>query len=106
MTKSYVITGGGRGVGRAIVDRLLTDGHAVVIIERAAEALTWPGDHPAAGRLVGVAGNAADEAIADRAAGAAMELGAFSGWVNNAAQFRDAALHLATAAEIMTLSAA
>jgi NAD(P)-dependent dehydrogenase (short-subunit alcohol dehydrogenase family) len=26
MTLSYVVTGGGRGIGRAIVARLLTDG--------------------------------------------------------------------------------
>jgi NAD(P)-dependent dehydrogenase (short-subunit alcohol dehydrogenase family) len=106
MTKSYVVTGGGRGVGRAVVDRLLADGHAVVVIELDAAALAWTGDHPAPQRLVGVVGSAAEASVADRAAAAAAEIGAFAGWVNNAAQFRDAVLHVAPAREVMTLIAA
>ncbi|WP_199506185.1 hypothetical protein [Geodermatophilus sp. TF02-6] len=31
--RSYVVTGGGRGVGRAVVERLLADGGSVVVIE-------------------------------------------------------------------------
>ena len=33
MSRSYVVTGGGRGVGRAIVERLLGDSNVVVAIE-------------------------------------------------------------------------
>ena len=62
MGNSYVVTGGGRGVGRAIAGRLAADGGTVVIIEM-------------------------DEAAAERAEATAP----LAGWVNNAALFRDAA---------------
>jgi hypothetical protein len=40
-----------------------------------------------------VTGSADDLATAERAADAAEDAGILSGWVNNAAIFRDAALH-------------
>ncbi len=33
MSRSYVVTGGGRGIGRALVERLLGDDDSVVAIE-------------------------------------------------------------------------
>ena len=39
MSRSYVVTGGGRGVGRAIAARLAADGGTVVIIEMDETAL-------------------------------------------------------------------
>src|SRR5215208_3522008 len=98
---SYVVTGAARGVGRAIAERLARDGH-VVLLDRDADALAW-----ADGRagIAAVAGDAADEAVAGRAAEAAERAGTLVGWVNNAAIFRDAALHDATAAEVLALIA-
>ena len=89
--RSYVVTGGGRGVGRALVERLLAGG-AVVAIELDPAALAWTEDHPAGDRVTGVAGDAADEAVTERAADLAEAAGPLAGWVNNAAAFRDAAL--------------
>jgi NAD(P)-dependent dehydrogenase (short-subunit alcohol dehydrogenase family) len=90
--RSYVVTGGGRGVGRALVGRLLADGGAVVAIELDPDALAWTGDHPAGARVMGVAGDAADEAVTERAADLAEAAAPLAGWVNNAAVFRDAAI--------------
>jgi NAD(P)-dependent dehydrogenase (short-subunit alcohol dehydrogenase family) len=102
---SYVVTGGGRGVGRAIVERLAADGGTVVVVERNDEALRWLADHPAADRLRSVLGDAADEEVAGRAADLAESAAPLAGWVNNAAVFRDAALHTAPAAEVFELIA-
>jgi len=89
MRGSYVVTGGGRGIGRAIVAHLLGDAAAaVVVVERDPLALDWV-DGP---RLRAVAGDAGDEAVAERAADLAEETGPLAGWVNNAAVFRDASL--------------
>jgi NAD(P)-dependent dehydrogenase (short-subunit alcohol dehydrogenase family) len=95
---SYVVTGGGRGVGRAIVERLAGAGDSVVVIEFDAASLDWVADHPAAGRIVPVFGDAADEAVAIRAAALA---GPLTGWVNNAAVFHDLCLDEVPAAQVV-----
>src|SRR5674476_496956 len=38
---SFVVTGGGRGVGRAIVERLISDGNSVAVLELERSALAW-----------------------------------------------------------------
>jgi NAD(P)-dependent dehydrogenase (short-subunit alcohol dehydrogenase family) len=104
MTACYVVTGGGRGIGRAVVERLLSDGPAVVVpVELDPAAVDWVRDSPDADRIVPVFGDVADEAVAARAADAAQERGHLVGWVNNAARFSDASLHSATASEVMAL---
>jgi len=98
-----VVTGGGRGVGRGITERLLVDGEAVVVLELDDAATDWCAGHPAADRLRVATGSAADPAVAERAADLADELGALTGWVNNAAVFRDAALDTSPAGEVLDL---
>ena len=98
---SYVVTGAARGIGRAIAERLATRG-PVVALDADAEALAWTED---AG-LIAIAGDAGDEAVAERAADAAEAAAPLTGWVNNAALFRDAALHDTPAADVLALIAA
>jgi NAD(P)-dependent dehydrogenase (short-subunit alcohol dehydrogenase family) len=64
MTPSYVVTGGARGIGRAIVERLARDGH-VVALDRDAAALAWT---QADERVSAVSGDAGDESVASNAA--------------------------------------
>jgi NAD(P)-dependent dehydrogenase (short-subunit alcohol dehydrogenase family) len=97
---SVVVTGGGRGVGRAIVERLLRDGARVVAIELDAGALDWLTAHPG---TIAVVGSAADEAVCEDAADWAERTAPLTGWVNNAALFRDASVHTASAREILDL---
>ncbi|GAB7051850.1 SDR family NAD(P)-dependent oxidoreductase [Catenuloplanes indicus] len=89
---SYVVTGGGRGIGRAIVERLLGDGHPVVVIERD------PVELPAG--AVAVIGDAGADEITELAAARAAPL---AGWVNNAAVFRDASLHDSPTQDVLDL---
>jgi NAD(P)-dependent dehydrogenase (short-subunit alcohol dehydrogenase family) len=102
VNRSYVVTGGGRGIGRAVVERLLAEDAAVVAIERDADALRWVDGHP---RAHSVVGDASDEAVAERAADLAESGGALAGWVNNAAIFRDASLHTDAARTVLDLVA-
>jgi len=98
---SFVVTGAGRGVGRAIAERLAAEGH-VVALDLEADALGWTRDRP---EVSAVAGDASDEVVAARAADAAEAVAPLAGWVNNAAVFRDAALHDAPAARVLELIA-
>ena len=73
---SFVVTGGGRGVGAAIAQHLRQFGHHVVVID------SEPG-------LDTVVGDAADIAIAKNALDQALAMAPLGGWVNNAAVFDD-----------------
>lgn len=98
-----MVTGGGRGVGRAVVERLLGGGGTVAVIERDAAALDWMCEHPDAGRLLPVVGDAGEEVVAERAARQLADVARLSGWVNNAAVFRDGSLHADPPAAIVAL---
>jgi NAD(P)-dependent dehydrogenase (short-subunit alcohol dehydrogenase family) len=99
----YVVTGGGQGVGRAIAERLLADGHTVAVLELDSAALDWAPSHPDAARLIPIAGDAADETVAAHAADRIEQSVSLAGWVNNAAIFRDAELHSVAAHEVLDL---
>jgi NAD(P)-dependent dehydrogenase (short-subunit alcohol dehydrogenase family) len=96
----YVVTGGGQGIGRAIVERLLRDGGRVVTVDRDAIALSWASAHPHAERLTALAGDATDEDTMEHAADLAEQHGPLAGWVNNAARFDDASLHATSPAKV------
>ncbi len=100
MDRSFVVTGGASGVGRAIAERLAEDGH-VVVLDR--DPAAWIEDRPG---LSAVTGDASDETVATRAAEAAAQVAPLTGWVNNAAVFRDADLHATPAAEVLALVSA
>jgi NAD(P)-dependent dehydrogenase (short-subunit alcohol dehydrogenase family) len=100
--RSIVVTGGGRGVGRGIVEHLVGDRDvAVVVVERDEAATGWASSHPAADRIVCVHGDASDLATAEQAADVAGSLGGLSGWVNNAAVFDDVTLHEVPAGDVV-----
>lgn len=105
MSRSYVVTGGGRGIGRVLVERLLGNDDTVVAIDLDPVTLAWTESHPAGRRVIGVVGDAADEAIVGQAADLAQASGPLTGWVNNAAVFRDALIHVASTREVLDLIA-
>ena len=105
LSRVYVVTGGGQGIGRAVVERLLISANTVVVIEFDQSALTWINDHPAGSRVKAVIGDAADEKVTERAADLAMDSGTLSGWVNNAAVFRDVSIHSVGARTVLDLVA-
>lgn len=93
---SYVVTGGAQGIGRAIAERLTLDGYVVVL--DVADNLDWQHE-----RIQLISGDAADPDTAVRSAETAESLAPLSGWVNNAAIFRDAGLASASAQDVLTL---
>ena len=99
MTNSYVVTGAARGVGRAIAEHLAREGH-VVALDRDVEALAWTEQRA---DIEGVAGVGMDEATLTEAVDRAALAGTLSGWVNNAAVFRDAAIHDTPVADVLEL---
>jgi NAD(P)-dependent dehydrogenase (short-subunit alcohol dehydrogenase family) len=95
-TASYVVTGAAQGVGRAIAERLAQFGPVVVL--DVVERLGW--ERPA---VQFVSGDARDPDTAKQAAIVAESSAPLTGWVNNAAIFRDASMFSASAQEVLDL---
>jgi NAD(P)-dependent dehydrogenase (short-subunit alcohol dehydrogenase family) len=93
---SYVVTGGARGIGRVISERLARDAYVVVV--DTARGLGWSHE-----RVDLISGDASTQEVATEAATTAESHAPLTGWVNNAAIFRDATLDGASAREILEL---
>lgn len=93
--KGYVVTGGGQGIGRAIVERLRTDGGYVVSVDKMPLQAQSADD-----KLVTLLGDVADEQTMENAADLVLERATLAGWVNNAALFEDISLHSAPPAQV------
>lgn len=90
---SFVVTGASGGVGSAIAEHLSSLGHVVVNLDPTPQQQSRSGVHH-------VEGDAADFASTRAAAELAESHAPLSGWVNNAAVFRDASLATAAPKEI------
>lgn len=90
MTRSVVVTGCGRGIGRSIAARLLTDGWAVVGIERDAACVA---ELQATGLAAVVAGDVSVPDTHAEAATRAVSIAPLVGWVNNAGIVGETPLH-------------
>lgn len=87
--RSVVVTGSGKGIGRAVAERLTADGWTVVGLERS------PGSGTVEQGLVAevVIGDASDREAHERAAIAARARAPLAGWVNNAGITKRTPLH-------------
>ncbi len=90
MTRSCVVTGAARGLGRATAELLVERGWQVVGVDIDAAALDASAE---AVGFTAVAGSIADWSTHERAANAAEALAPLTGWVNNAAIDLQGAAH-------------
>ena len=100
--RSVVVTGAGTGIGRAIFERLITDGWRVIGIEvdhrLAAEASDWAADR---GEVL--TGSVTEMKVLETAADRAEAMAPLLGWVNNAGLAIPGTLHDPNPEEVATL---
>lgn len=96
--RSVVVTGAGRGIGRAICERLATDGWTIVGVSRSAAPLKELAVRIP--RFVPLVGDVADDTVLATARHLAEDGGRLTGWVNNAAINTRTRLDVVTRAEI------
>jgi 3-oxoacyl-[acyl-carrier protein] reductase len=93
MPKRVLVTGGSRGIGRAVAERLARDGFEVVVNYRAAKEAAEDvvaTIHEAGGEATALGFDVADRERTERVLGAEMErAGAFYGVISNAGLRRD-----------------
>ena len=94
MGKSVVVTGCGSGIGRAVIDRLATEGYFVIGVERNKEsAEKLQGDLGARGTVL--TADVRDKEVLAEAARLAIQSDPLSGWVNNVGVALGGILHRA-----------
>jgi NAD(P)-dependent dehydrogenase (short-subunit alcohol dehydrogenase family) len=94
---SAVVTGAAMGAGRAIAERLVSDGYDVVGVDRDARALAATARELG---LLAVDGDVGDWQTHETAADAAESVGRIAGWVNNAGIDIQGGAHEVTPADI------
>ena len=90
--KRALVTGGGSGIGRAVVDRLMDDGYRCVVLDRAAR------EEKFAGEWIGA--DLSDPGATAAALAEALEGGPITRLVNNVGTVRPASLEEATLADL------
>ena len=103
MKRSYVVTGGGQGIGRAIALRLASTGASVQVLERDDRATEWIETLHRDLNIELLIGDASDDTAAEEASARASADATLQGWVNNAARFEDAWLHETDSTRVRTL---
>lgn len=92
MERAVVVTGGGRGIGKALVDRLTAEGYYVVAVEHDAVVAQALGERIAGAGEV-VLGDCADRALLADVGRRFSQERPLWGWINNASAVDEGNLH-------------